>query len=99
MLDAHTPLRVYRREALARLLRAMPTTDMMVPNLAMSVFTRRWGMRVAAIPVASLPRRGSTEQSVTWKQRRAWMPSKHYVEFCAKAARQWVALDITEPSQ
>ena len=99
VLDANTPLRVYRREALARLLRAMPTTDMMVPNLAMSVFTRRWGMRVAAIPVASLPRRGSTEQSVTWKQRRAWMPSKHYVEFCAKAARQWVALDITEPSQ
>lgn len=99
VLDANTPLRVYRREALKRLLRAMPVEDVMVPNLAMSVFTRRWGMRVAAIPVTSLPRRGGDEQSVTWKQRKAWLPSRHYVEFCVKAAQQWVALDIDEPAR
>jgi hypothetical protein len=76
----------------------MPTRDMMVPNLAMSVFTRRWGMRVAAIPVTSLPRRGDTAEGTTWKQRRSWLPSKHYVNFCLDATKQWLKLDITEPA-
>ena len=98
VLDANTPLRVYRREALARLLRGLPDSQMAVPNLAFSVLTRRWGIRVAAIPVASLPRRGSTSESITWKQKRSWLPSRRYVTFCAGATRQWIGLELDEPS-
>lgn len=87
--DANTPLRAYRPEALRSLLEQVPA-DAMTPNLIISALCRRRGMRIVEVPVASRPRRGSTAHGSTWGSRRASLPSKRFIAFCGKAARQWV---------
>lgn len=89
--DANTPLRAYQPAALAALLGQVPQ-DAMTPNLIISALCRRTRMRIAQVPVASRPRRGSTAHGSTWGSRRASLPSRRFISFCTKAAGQWVKL-------
>lgn len=87
--DANTPLRAYRPDVLARLVRTLPSSAS-TPNLLISALCRQWGLRVVELPVRSIPRRGPDKQGSTWQNRRASLPSKRFVRFCANAAREWV---------
>ena len=89
--DANTPLRAYRPEVLARLLQRVPPTAM-TPNLIISALCRRWGVPLAEVTVTSRPRRGASAQGTTWAARRVHLPSRRFVEFCARAAGEWVRL-------
>jgi glycosyltransferase involved in cell wall biosynthesis len=89
--DANTPLRAYRPAALQRLVERVPETAM-TPNLIMSALTRRWGVALVEVPVASRPRRGASAQGTTWAAKRASLPSRRFVTFCVKATGEWVRL-------
>ena len=85
--DANTPLRVYRREALATLVDLVPPRAM-TPNLFMSTLVRRRSLAVAEVNVTSIPRRGQEAIGSTWG-RGSLLPSRRFIGFCASATREW----------
>jgi len=87
--DANTPLRVYRRPALERLLPLIPKGSM-VPNLHMSVETRRLGFKLLESPVRSQPRRGASVVGSSWG-RGSLLPSKRFMKFTRGALAEWFA--------
>lgn len=90
--DANTPMRVYRRKALATLIDLVPSRAM-TPNLFMSMLTRRRGLAVAEVAVRSIPRRGAEAIGSTWG-RGSLLPSKRFVTFCAAATREWFTTPV-----
>ena len=88
--DANTPFRAYRREALIRLLEVVPR-DSMVPNLWMTVVSRRMGFEVSVERIPTRPRRGATSTGSTWGRSRVSLPSRRFVGFCARAIGEWFA--------
>jgi glycosyltransferase involved in cell wall biosynthesis len=89
--DANTPLRAYRPRVLQALLKDVPE-NALTPNLIISALSRRQRLTIAIVPVASLPRRGSSAHGSTWESRRASLPSTRFIRFCAQAAAQWIRL-------
>ena len=85
--DANTPLRVYRRRALAELLPLIPPAAP-TPNLFMSVNCRR-RMQILEVPVQSVPRRGEQTGGTTWGNLRPTLPSGRFVRFCVDATMSW----------
>lgn len=88
--DANTPFRAYRREALARLLEVVPR-DSMVPNLWMTVVSRRMGFAVGTERIQTRARRGATSAGSTWGRSRVSLPSRRFVRFCMRAIGEWFA--------
>ena len=86
--DANTPLRAYRPESLGRLL-AAADADWITPNLQFSAVVRMLGMRVAEVPVANLPRRGSSSVGTMWDTTWRRLPSRRFLAISAGAALQW----------
>lgn len=89
--DANTPLRAYRRAALAQLLRGIPE-DAMTPNLLISVMSRRGPFALTQVEVTSLPRRGASEVGTTWGRGSHLLPSFRFVKFCWRAGKQWITM-------
>lgn len=90
VVDANTPFRAYRREALVRLLEVVPR-DSMVPNLWMTVVSRRLRLSVTTAQVPTRPRRGATSNGSTWGRSRVSLPSRRFVRFCVLAFGEWFA--------
>ena len=92
-LDANTPLRLYRRDSLIKLLEEIPF-DSLIPNLHISKLTRRLCLPYLEIKVTSLPRGGSSRSGeslgVTWNQRLKYFPSKKFISFCLSAVLEWI---------
>jgi len=93
--DANTPLRAYRRDALASVLSRVPG-DAMTPNLLISVLSRKGPLTTRQVAVTALPRRGTSEVGTTWGRGSRLLPSKRFMRFCLDAGRQWFA---TTPRQ
>lgn len=89
--DANTPLRAYRRGALAQLLSGIPQ-NAMTPNLLVSVLSRRGPFTLAQVEVKSLPRRGASEVGTTWGRGSRLLPSSRFVKFCWSAGKQWITM-------
>jgi len=89
--DANTPLRAYRPDLLRRLLDRVPG-DSMTPNLIISALCRRWEVALVEVPVTSRPRRGASAQGTTWGARRASLPSRRFIGFCARATGEWIRM-------
>lgn len=87
--DANTPHRAYPRDVLERLLREIPA-DSLTPNLHFSSAARSTNLTIVEHPVLSVTRQGSTVTGTTWKQRTSFLPSKKFIVFCWRAARQWL---------
>jgi dolichol-phosphate mannosyltransferase len=86
--DANTPVRAYRPAALAQLLDTVPP-DTSIPNLFVSSLSRRLGLRVIEVPVRTTDRKGADPVGTTWKARWAGIPSRRFLAFCWKAAKEW----------
>lgn len=86
--DANTPFRAYRREALAVVLNVVPD-DSMIPNLWVTVLSRRLGLAVGSERIPTRSRRGATSAGSTWGRSRVSLPSRRFVRFCAKAFGEW----------
>ena len=86
--DANTPLRAYRPEILEVLLTSTPEAAS-TPNLLISALCRQIQLNIIEVPVRSIPRRGSDQQGSTWKAKSKSLPSKRFIRFCSRAAREW----------
>jgi len=84
--DVNTPLRAYRATALPLLLDRVPA-DSLVPHVHWSLLHGRLGLRLAAVPVESLPRRGASSVGTTWRSGRApsVLPPRRLLSFCRRA--------------
>jgi len=91
--DANTPLRAYRAEVLRELLTYI-SPDTLTPNLFVSALVRKKNFLVLEVDVTSLPRRGVSIESVTWRAQFKVVPSRRFVKFCADATFQWVRRSI-----
>lgn len=85
--DANTPLRVYQSDVLRRLLEVIPDQSL-VPNLWVSVLSRRLRLSVASVEVVSLARRGNNQVSGTMFGTQGALPSKKFVRFVFAAAKE-----------
>lgn len=91
--DANTPLRAYRRQTLSKILEVIPP-DASTPNLFISAYSRRSGIPVREQEVRSIPRRGASAIGSTWGKQRSFMPSRRFVKFCWRAAREWATTPL-----
>jgi glycosyltransferase involved in cell wall biosynthesis len=66
--DVNTPYRLFRRDALARLLAAVPE-DAFAPNVILAGLAVRWGLRVLELPV---PHRGRRTGKSTIMRAALW---------------------------
>lgn len=96
--DANTPLRVYSRAALEKILPMVPA-DARTPNLIISSLVRHWNFRILEMPVSSIPRRGGDPAGSTWGQKHVRLPSRRFMIFCFRAAWDWVSYDLPQLSQ
>lgn len=88
-LDANTPFRVYPAGVIRELLKRVPI-DHMTPNLLISTLVRRENLPVVEFPIEPYRRDGAAENGSTWRQRFKPFPSRRFLQFCVKAATQWL---------
>jgi len=90
--DANTPLRVYQRVVLEEILERIPA-ESLVPNLMISAYARANKMRIGAVEVAFIDRRGDNPNSTSWGRSKAYLPSKKFIKFCGRATKSWIDFD------
>lgn len=85
--DVNTPLRLYRPEALRRLLAAIPA-GALVPHVHFSVLECKLGMIVHHVRVRSIPRRGDSAAGTMWgpQTRQPFLPPARLRRFVRAAA-------------
>lgn len=83
--DANTPLRCYRDSLGLELVTAIPEMSL-VPNLQVSILSRKKGLTLEEFSVISQERRGKSVVGTTWKSNRRNIPSWRFVKFCFRAA-------------
>lgn len=88
--DANTPLRVYRRASLEKILESL-RSDITIPNLVISANTRRLRLHFEEVTVKSIPRRGSDQTSITWGKSRRQVPTRRFLKFCGRAVRDFLS--------
>jgi dolichol-phosphate mannosyltransferase len=86
--DANTPLRLYRRATLEKLLGMVPS-ETPVPNLFISALTRKNKLNYLEIEVRSRDRLGAEVTGSTWGKGVSWLPSKRFLRFTVGAVRSW----------
>lgn len=91
--DANTPLRAYQISSLSEVLKSVPRNSA-TPNLLISAVSRKWGLRIAEIPVLSVPRRGTDSGGTTWGKSRRSLPTRRFIKFCAAAGGEWLTTPI-----
>jgi glycosyltransferase involved in cell wall biosynthesis len=89
--DANTPLRVFYRQDVERLLREIDE-DCLIPNLAMSLISRKLKIRILEIEVRSQPPRRNQETIDQWQQKVKILPSTRLIRFVVKAFIQWIKI-------
>ena len=95
--DANTPFRIYAPGVLEKVLYSMPEFSM-IPNLRISIICRRLNLQIGSIRVCFIPRRGESVHGSTWGQKSLQMPSKRFITFCIKAAKEYLSADFGELS-
>ncbi len=90
--DVNTPLRVYRADAIRRLVEAVPA-DALVPHVHFSLLERRLGLRIGHVEVTSIARRGDSENGTMWGagERKPVLPPARLRRFVVSAAREVLA--------
>ncbi|MCR2823944.1 glycosyltransferase family 2 protein [Microbacterium sp. zg.Y909] len=91
--DINTPLRAYRPDTLRRLIDALGP-DAVVPHVHFSLAEARFGMRVAYVPVRSLPRRGGPGGTMWGAQGQPKLPPKRLRSFVRQALRELWQLSL-----
>jgi hypothetical protein len=89
--DANTPLRVFYPQDVDRLLSEI-NEDCLIPNLAMSLISRKRNIPILEIEVRSIPPRRNFETIDQWQQKVKILPSKRLIKFAAKAFIQWIKI-------
>lgn len=88
--DANTPTRAYRRDSLERVLAAIPEGTS-VPNLHISVVSRKLGFEISEVPVVVREPLGGGAEDSSWGGRSRRLPSSHFLRFCGRAITEWLS--------
>ncbi|THG30842.1 glycosyltransferase family 2 protein [Naasia lichenicola] len=94
--DVNTPLRVYRRPAIERLISLIPESSL-VPHIHFSLLERAQDLRVHYVRVQSIPRRGASVLGTMWNgsgERRPALPSGRLLRFSRDAALEVLRLRV-----
>lgn len=91
--DGNTPLRLYRKSALARVLMTIDR-NIKVPNVYISSLVRKNDFSIMESSVVSLQRRGHNKVGTMWKTKNNWLPSRRFIRFCILSFIQIIALRI-----
>ena len=86
--DANTPLRGYRLDT-AQIVMKRISKNTPIPNLMISVLTRKEKFLMSEVFVTSLPRRGNSPVGTTWGPKNQLLPNKRFIQFCIKSLRYW----------
>jgi glycosyltransferase involved in cell wall biosynthesis len=86
--DANTPLRGYQLDT-AKIVMKRLSKNTPIPNLLISVLTRKEKFLMSEVLVTSLPRRGNSQIGTTWGSKNQLLPSKRFVQFCIKSLKHW----------
>jgi len=89
--DANTPLRVFYPQDVDRLLCEI-NEDCLIPNLAMSLISRKLSIPILELEVRSIPPRRNLETIDQWQQKVKILPSKRLIKFSLKAFIQWIKI-------
>ena len=87
--DANTPLRIFSPKTATRLLCEIPE-DCLIPNLTMSLISRKLKIPILQIKVRSLPPRRHQKTIDQWQQKVKLLPSKRLIMFVGLSFVQWV---------
>jgi dolichol-phosphate mannosyltransferase len=87
--DANTPLRLYQRDALQKLLASIDPSSP-TPNLRISILSRKLNLKIQQTEFTSVNRRGQSQTGTTWKSKRDYLPSKRFLSFCFSAASKFL---------
>ena len=82
--DGNTPLRLYRKDLLEKIMQATER-NLYVPNVFISSLIRKNNFYVREIEVLSLPRRGKNKVGTMWKSKNIRVPSKKFIKFCVSS--------------
>ena len=92
--DANTPLRIYKKQALLKILNLIPK-NLMTPNIYISSVTRKYKLKFVEVPVRSLPRRNTDSTGTMWGTAKVnFLPTKRFLVFCIRASKQWFQIKI-----
>ena len=86
--DANTPLRLYKENVINDILCRIPN-ESIVPNLHISIVTRKMKLVLSAQKVTWHNIKGK-EMSSTWKQKRKFIPPRKFISFCISAFKEFV---------
>jgi len=92
-LDANTPFRAYRVANLSDLVNVIPE-NIKIPNLLISMISRRWEFEISEVQIQSIPRRGSNPNGSTWGKTAKAIPSSRFIKFCISSGIQWVVYSV-----
>jgi glycosyltransferase involved in cell wall biosynthesis len=83
-VDGNTPFRIYQANVLKQILKSTPPSSL-IPNIYISIISRRQKMRIRIYPMESIQRRGSKSTGSTWQPKKEWLPTKRFILFCLSA--------------
>ena len=86
--DANTPLRIYRREVIAKIMQDIPK-QLLIPNVFISAYARLVGFDILEYNIPVIESRSLDKNGTTWKQQYRFLPSKRFIRFCYRAFIQW----------
>lgn len=88
--DANTPIRIWKSEALHKLLLQMPSDAPLVPNITLTKLIANNSLRVREVEIEQHLRNGDTSIGVSWSNKWSFLPSKRLIKFAARAfMEQW----------
>jgi dolichol-phosphate mannosyltransferase len=87
--DANTPFHAFRSETLCEIIRLIPESGRIIPNIYISSIIRSKSIAFSSIDIAENYRKGSNPLGVTWNQKNRNIPSKRYISFCLRAFCDW----------
>jgi|1048.fasta_scaffold72329_2 dolichol-phosphate mannosyltransferase len=89
--DANTPLRYYRSNSLQKLLKMVPN-ETLIPNLYVSIISRRSELAIGNFVARSRDRRGRVKSGSTWGKTGTIIPNSRLVRFIFRAFKEFIRI-------
>jgi glycosyltransferase involved in cell wall biosynthesis len=89
--DANTPLRYYRSNSLEKLVNRVPKNTL-IPNLYVSIISRRSRLAIGNFEVRSRDRRGRVKSGSTWGKTRTLIPNSRLLRFILCAFKEFIKI-------
>lgn len=89
--DANTPLRYYNSKSLEKLIKRVPNNTL-IPNLHISIISRRSELAIGNFEVRSRDRRGRVKSGSTWGKTGTLIPNLKLIRFVLSAFKEFIKI-------